>query len=97
MSKTTATAIALAMAMGTATQADANSWRTCSAPSEPYCVRGYYVGDFDSFGCRFSVQRYLNEVEKYQQCLRDKIEESTEEANEVVDRFNCLASGYDYC
>ncbi len=97
MSKTTATAIALAMAMGTATQADAQSWRTCRAPTEPYCVRGYYVGDFDSFACRFSVESYLNEVEEYQQCLSDKIEQSTEEANAVVDRFNCLASGNDWC
>ena len=69
----------------------------CSEPSEPSCMM---YGKPDSY-CEHEVRRYVNEERDYRQCVKDdanqKIDESVERANRIVQRWNCHASGSSYC
>jgi len=71
----------------------------CSEPSKPYCLDAY--GTFDdqwSFDqCRDEVQSFVDSVNRYVDCLGDEQREKTNDANEAVERFNCRASGNDFC
>ena len=70
----------------------------CSEPSEPYCIDdfdGFTRMEFDS--CRYDVEAYLRDVEDYVRCLADEQERVSDQANEAVEKFNCLASGESYC
>jgi hypothetical protein len=71
----------------------------CSEPIEPGCVRllGISRDQFSFDLCRSEVERYLNEIRDYQRCLRDEIDQKSDEANRVVEEFNCYARGNDIC
>ena len=70
----------------------------CSEPSEPYCI-----DDFDGFdrmefeSCRSDVESYLQNVEDYIDCMRREQQRVSEDANDVIEKFNCLAAGETYC
>lgn len=70
----------------------------CSEPTEPYCI-GPSMDDSDwSFSsCRSQVQNYLADVDRYRQCLIRRANDAIDEANRVVDRFNCYADGRSFC
>jgi hypothetical protein len=71
----------------------------CSEPTEPSCISmlGISRDQFSFDLCRSEVESYLDEIRYYQQCLRDEINEKTDEANRVVEEFNCYARGGSIC
>lgn len=75
----------------------------CTEPTEPYCLSSLSLNLTDmSFNtCKMQVKTYLSEIDEYKECLvRDaklKISEKTDEANAVIRKFNCIASGQSFC
>lgn len=70
----------------------------CSEPSQPYCIDdydGFTRTEFDS--CRYDVEAYLRDVRQYVECLQEEQQKVSGEADEVIENFNCLASGESYC
>lgn len=71
----------------------------CSEPIRPSCIDRY--GTFDdecSFDrCKREVESYLSEVEDFRSCLADAHRQAGDEADAVVERFNCKAQGRSYC
>lgn len=51
--------------------------------------------------CEMEVRTYLDRERDFRQCVKDeasqKINDSVERANRVVERWNCYASGSKYC
>ena len=78
---------------------DADASLYCSEPTEPSCISMLAISrdEFSFDTCRSEVESYLDEVRDYQQCLRDEINEKTDEANRVVEQFNCYAQGNELC
>lgn len=75
----------------------------CTEPSEPYCIDAYgtFEDEFSFELCRGEMERYLQEVDRYTECIIDEaqreIEEARREADETVERFNCKAQGNTFC
>lgn len=75
----------------------------CSEPSEPYCLSSLSMNLTEiSFNtCKAQVMTYLSEIDEYKSCLvldtKTKISEKTDEANHVIQKINCIASGQSAC
>ena len=71
----------------------------CAEPDPPYCVDSY--GTFDdewSFSrCRNEVEYYLDDIADFQRCLSDWFDAAGQEADDIVERFNCRAQGRSFC
>lgn len=85
------------------TAGQAQLYRSCSKPPEPYCITSSYTYDDDyTFSrCRSDLEFYLQSVDRYTDCLRDQYEREVEEAiqgaNQSIDHFNCRARGNTMC
>lgn len=81
------------------TSGAANALMLCREPSAPSCVSGYYEFNdqyaFDS--CKSDVESYLSDVSDYRSCLIDASNDAAEQANEVIEDFNCKAEGNSFC
>ncbi len=77
----------------------ANAYGSCSEPRPPYCIDalGTFEDEFAFGRCRSEVERYQDEVRAYVRCLEREQDEAIDEANRVVDRFNCKADGGTFC
>lgn len=77
----------------------AHAFYYCSEASPPSCIDRY--GSFDdeySFDrCKREVESYLSEVEDFRSCLADAHRQAGDDADAVVERFNCKAQGRSYC
>lgn len=73
-----------------------HAYSSCLEPSEPYCVSSKYTYENESRfnSCKWEVERYLQELERYAICVAN---ESKEKMQDTVDKFNCYASGKSYC
>lgn len=75
----------------------------CSKPEPPYCIDGYntFENEYSFRDCKFDMERYLDDIERYTQCLFDEADtmasEARREANETIERFNCKAEGNSFC
>lgn len=78
----------------------------CAAPSEPYCIRAYGTFDdrFSFESCRGQLESYQSDVEQFNDCKQDEIEEASREASDAVEEFNdaiaywnCKAGGAVIC
>lgn len=75
----------------------------CSEPSEPSCLSmlGLSPDEFAFDLCRSEVEAYIQSVKRYTECLIDEVQTETEEqnrkVNNAIERFNCYASGNDFC
>jgi|GEM_PF-2383748 len=102
MRMTTKIAMVLAVTMSVAAPAHAGM-NFCTEPTEPYCLSSLSLNLTElSFNtCKMQVKTYVSEIEEYKECLvRDakmKISEKTDEANAVIRKFNCIASGQSFC
>lgn len=71
----------------------------CTEPREPSCISSY--GGFDDeweFNmCKTEVEQYLDDVSRFQTCLADWHGAIDNEANDVIESFNCKARGDNYC
>jgi hypothetical protein len=68
----------------------------CSEPSTPSCVSMLSISN-DQFSfdlCRQQIKNYLAQVKVYQQCV---INETNEEADKLIKKFNCHAQGNSMC
>jgi hypothetical protein len=102
MRMTTKIALLLAGALSVTAPARADM-NFCTEPTEPYCLSSLSLNLTDmSFNtCKMQVKTYLSEVDEYKECLvRDtklKVSQQTVEANKVISKFNCIASGQSFC
>ena len=71
----------------------------CTEPTRPYCLDAY--GTFrDEHGfntCKLAIEFYLRDVDEFINCLANAANEARDEANKVVEKFNCHASGNAVC
>lgn len=77
----------------------AQAYFFCSEPSEPSCVSGYvdFNNQYSFDSCRRDVENYLSEVADYRSCLVRAIDDAAEQANQVIEKFNCKAEGNSFC
>lgn len=79
--------------------ASAQYFRRCSEPTTPFCIDSY--GTFDdewSFRrCRSEVEAFVSVVQEFISCTRRNQQEAAEEADRIVERFNCKARGETFC
>lgn len=78
---------------------ETNAMNFCSEPSQPTCTSSFYdFSDEYSFNrCKNDVEAYLSEIENYRSCLAAEIDDAAEEANSVIEEFNCKAEGRSFC
>jgi len=71
----------------------------CVEPSAPYCIDGLLTFDDEwSFSsCRCEVERYVDQVVSFQYCLSNWYDQVGEEAERVIERFNCRTEGRVLC
>lgn len=69
----------------------------CSEPSAPYCLNMDFSDKYDFESCQRKMKSYLSDVEDYRECLINESEETLEEANKAVKKFNCRAKGESLC
>lgn len=76
-----------------------NAAMFCSEPSEPYCLDTLSNSDdewaFNS--CRSEVESFVDDTNRYTQCLADERNEAVKKANDAVERFNCKARRQGFC
>lgn len=65
----------------------------CSEPREPSCINSSISFEISMF-CRSDVEKYIRDLEEYSDCV---LKESYEKAKEALDKYNCYASGEDFC
>ena len=71
----------------------------CSEPSKPYCIEGYgnFTDKYEAESCQSEVERFVENSRDYVQCLVTEQNESVEEANDVIKKFNCRIQGETIC
>jgi hypothetical protein len=89
-----ALSLSLAILIGAVKESQAISM--CFEPSEPGCI-AYKIGDWDENDfrlCKMEVERYLNQLSTWQDCV---IDEADRNAKHAVNKFNCYAKGGTFC
>lgn len=66
----------------------------CTEPREPSCISSSIAFETLSDFCRSDVEDYIRDLEEYSDCV---LRESYEKAKEALDKYNCYASGEDFC
>lgn len=66
----------------------------CSEPIEPSCISSSISFKTFNMFCRSNVENYIQDLEEYSDCV---LKESYEKAKEALDKYNCYASGKDFC
>lgn len=75
----------------------------CSEPSEPSCLDmlGISRDEFSFQLCPSEVESYVDDVKRYIDCLVMEVKSTRAKQNrkvdDVIERFNCYASGNDFC
>ena len=70
----------------------------CSEPRDPQCpVLGKFDSDFDFEMCKAEMERYQRSLRTYADCIDDAKTDALDRYNKAVKRFNCAASGEQYC
>jgi len=89
----------VAFILGCTTFPASAQYLACSKPTPPHCVRNSYTyeDDMNFQNCRSDLERYLDNVERYRECLIDKASAVRSEANQTVEEFNCRADGHEFC
>lgn len=85
--------IAVAAALLLSGISPASAFGYCNEPRQPSCLS---FGEPDDF-CRRAVQSYLKDGESYIDCLDRKQDETIDQMNAAVRKFNCKASGQTFC
>lgn len=74
----------------------------CMKPNPPMCID--QIGGFDEWSfqqCQNEVEFFVQQVQQFQQCVIYEAErinsDAQQEANRVVERFNCKAQGESFC
>lgn len=79
--------------------ATAQTYQSCYEPDPPSCIDRF--GTFDdewSFDrCRRDMEDYVDEMVSFRSCLANWHEAAGNEVEDVIERFNCKASGDSFC
>ena len=66
----------------------------CPEPIAPYVVDGYYAESYEMDAARADVERFIADVEEYQDCLARNAAEASDVAQRVIDEWNEAVSVY---
>lgn len=66
----------------------------CYEPSEPFCINNEISSNYDFNSCKRQVENFIREMQDYSQCL---LETNQEKVSNVIEKFNCQASGESFC
>jgi len=75
----------------------------CRAPYPPGCADGGHFSndDWSSRRCRTEIRSYLEDVERYADCLEREtqslVSKAREDADQIVRRFNCKLEKRGFC
>ena len=72
----------------------------CREPKFPPACLDYPASFSDTYAfdrCRFDVQGYFDEMQKYGACLMTERNEALKKAKDAIERFNCMAKWARYC
>jgi len=47
--------------------------------------------------CRSDMESYTQKMKDYQLCLQAEAEDALKEEKKAIEKFNCKASGQDFC
>lgn len=85
--------------VGTTNGAFAQAGYYCSEPIPPSCVDSFETFDDEwSFQrCQQEIENYVNEASSFRTCLAEWHDAAGAEVDRVIDRFNCKASGNNFC
>ena len=77
----------------------ASAYLSCTEPSEPYCLSlgGKFDSESEFRSCRSELEDYLGYVKRYRECLYEEADDTAKKANEMIEKFNCLAKGKSAC
>ncbi|WP_156428795.1 hypothetical protein [Magnetospirillum sp. XM-1] len=99
---TTKIVLLLAAIMSVVTPAHAGM-NFCTEPTEPACLSmlSMNLTELSFSSCKIQITAYLSSVDTYNECLirdaKKKIQDKTNEANRVVNKFNYIVSGKSFC
>jgi hypothetical protein len=72
----------------------------CTEPRKPSCLDltfGGFKSEWEFDNCRMEVEAYVDHVKEYADCLDMAKQDKVREAKKVIDRFNCIAKGGNFC
>ena len=76
-------------------QADAQYFRRCSEPYEPALPSGHYEDHYWQMeSAKAEIERYLLDVESYQDCLAKNYKEASESAERVLSEWESAVRAY---
>jgi hypothetical protein len=84
--------------IGVTADASSLSIGLCLEPREPAClsISGSSIreSEFAFNSCKEEVRDFLKKLDEYQMCVADEVRAT---AKKTVEKFNCYASGQDFC
>jgi len=67
-------------------------------PKAPSCVDDTLkFSEMDFQMCRSDMESYTQKMKDYQLCLQAEAEDALKEEKKAIEKFNCKASGQDFC